>query len=411
MPKRRGAAAAGLAAGADQIGSLIDQIIKASFQEQSQARQAKYAAGQADANASRQLDRDATLLFARDPEAAERQRGPIGSVDPTQFVRPNNQRMGPLLNNINSGTTPQSAVTPEILQAGAMAQGLPTGPEFDALRAAMASRTGSINTELQNAENKTERILPGGAVKGFIGRQGDNIVTERTGQQEGERSLDQFKFGEGSDLGRKLKGQLAFSEAHSREGGTIEGRWDHRTHLIEVEKELAAARAQGKPAGQLPTMRMLAKQMVDLSDVLNQAEGGPATLMQNMNQAGQQFLHLNDDRKTLSDLIEGFVPIFARMVGHTGVLTQKDVDSVKRILPSFGLSKTEGVRRNQNFMKFIEVADRMGSQLGEINPNQSPQAQSAEFLQRMNMLQGMMGVSDVQEGQLGPNGEIIYGGR
>jgi hypothetical protein len=51
-------------------------------------------------------------------------------------------------------------------------------------------------------------------------------------------------------------------------------------------------------------------------------------------------VNLDDDVAEYEALIQGFTPLVARALGHTGVLTQQDVDSVRKLFPSPGDSKS-----------------------------------------------------------------------
>lgn len=51
-------------------------------------------------------------------------------------------------------------------------------------------------------------------------------------------------------------------------------------------------------------------------------------------------INLDDDVAEYEALIQGFTPLVARALGHTGVLTQQDVDSVRMLFPKPGDSKT-----------------------------------------------------------------------
>jgi hypothetical protein len=49
----------------------------------------------------------------------------------------------------------------------------------------------------------------------------------------------------------------------------------------------------------------------------------------------------DEDVKLYNSLIEGMTPMVARAVGHTGVLTQQDVDSTKKLFGQIGLLGTD----------------------------------------------------------------------
>lgn len=61
----------------------------------------------------------------------------------------------------------------------------------------------------------------------------------------------------------------------------------------------------------------------------------------------------DDDVAEYQALVSGFTPLVARSLGHTGVLTQQDVDSVKELFPKPGDSKTLRDRKVGRLMKIV----------------------------------------------------------
>jgi len=64
-------------------------------------------------------------------------------------------------------------------------------------------------------------------------------------------------------------------------------------------------------------------------------------------------VNLNDDVAEYEALVSGFTPMIARALGHTGVLTQQDVDSVKALFPRPGDSRTLRDRKVTRMMGII----------------------------------------------------------
>lgn len=77
----------------------------------------------------------------------------------------------------------------------------------------------------------------------------------------------------------------------------------------------------------------------DLSEKINTGKGLMAKASGAVERAKAQA-NYNDDIAEYQSLIAGFTPMIARAVGHTGVLTQQDVDSVRELFPKPGDSKT-----------------------------------------------------------------------
>ncbi len=68
-------------------------------------------------------------------------------------------------------------------------------------------------------------------------------------------------------------------------------------------------------------------------------------------------VNLDDDVAEYQALVEGFTPLLARAVGHVGVLTQQDVDSVKAMLPAPGDSKSVRDRKVARIKKIMAGAE------------------------------------------------------
>lgn len=64
-------------------------------------------------------------------------------------------------------------------------------------------------------------------------------------------------------------------------------------------------------------------------------------------------LNLNDDVAEYEALVSGFTPMIARALGHTGVLTEQDVQSVKALFPRPGDSKSLRDRKINRMMSII----------------------------------------------------------
>lgn len=85
----------------------------------------------------------------------------------------------------------------------------------------------------------------------------------------------------------------------------------------------------------------------------------------------------NDDVAEYESLISGFTPMVARALGHTGVLTQQDVDSVRNLFPRPGDSKTlrdRKINRMMNIIGELEGADLPGG-----GPSAAPAAPTNPF--------------------------------
>lgn len=77
----------------------------------------------------------------------------------------------------------------------------------------------------------------------------------------------------------------------------------------------------------------------DLSKKINTGSG-PAARVTGAARTAGAALNLDPDVSTYNALISGFTPMIARAVGHSGVLTEQDVQSVRELFPKPGDSET-----------------------------------------------------------------------
>lgn len=79
--------------------------------------------------------------------------------------------------------------------------------------------------------------------------------------------------------------------------------------------------------------------------------------------------NLDDDVAEYEALVSGFTPLIARSLGHTGVLTQQDVDSVKAIFPRPGDSKTLRDRKVNRLLGIVSELEQTEG-VGNVAPAQ-----------------------------------------
>lgn len=94
----------------------------------------------------------------------------------------------------------------------------------------------------------------------------------------------------------------------------------------------------------------------ELSERINTLQGVVAKASGEAEKAKAK-INLNDDVAEYQALVEGFTPLVARALGHTGVLTQQDVDSVKMLFPKPGESKSLRDRKVKRVMSIIGQLD------------------------------------------------------
>lgn len=116
-----------------------------------------------------------------------------------------------------------------------------------------------------------------------------------------------------------------------------------------------AATDKGKYQNAEPVLAAVA----ELSEKINTGEG----LLAKMGGGAAKLAakaNYDDDVAEYQALVEGFTPLMARALGHTGVLTQQDVESVKALFPQPGNSKTlrdRKIARIRDIFKKLEGVD------------------------------------------------------
>lgn len=105
--------------------------------------------------------------------------------------------------------------------------------------------------------------------------------------------------------------------------------------------------------------------MTELSEKINTQQGVIAKISGGVERA-KATANLNDDVAEYQALISGFTPLVARALGHTGVLTQQDVDSVKALFPSPGDSKS---LRDRKVSRLLNIVGQLEGQQGTGAPN------------------------------------------
>lgn len=92
--------------------------------------------------------------------------------------------------------------------------------------------------------------------------------------------------------------------------------------------------------------------VAELSERINTLQGMAAKAVGEVERQKAK-INLNDDIAEYEALVSGFTPLVARALGHSGVLTQQDVDSVKALFPRPGDSKSLRDRKIARVMGLI----------------------------------------------------------
>lgn len=115
------------------------------------------------------------------------------------------------------------------------------------------------------------------------------------------------------------------------------------------------------------TVDAILGEITALSNKINTSSGGPMSNVTGAVRRGAAAGNMDNDVSEYLALVEGFIPMVARAVGHTGVLTQQDVDSVRALFPRPGdnaqlsKNKLERVKRIMQQMQSPEAPAGRGA--------------------------------------------------
>jgi hypothetical protein len=91
-----------------------------------------------------------------------------------------------------------------------------------------------------------------------------------------------------------------------------------------------------------------------LSEKINTGQGLAARAQGEVEKA-KAAANLNDDVSEYNGVVSGFTPLLARALGHTGVLTEQDVQSVREALPKPTDSKSVRDRKVKRIMSLMDA--------------------------------------------------------
>lgn len=131
----------------------------------------------------------------------------------------------------------------------------------------------------------------------------------------------------------------------------------------EIRKQGATKPIAATDKGKYKNAEPVLSAISELSEKINTGQG----IMAKMGGGAAKIAakaNYDDDVAEFQALVEGFTPLMARALGHTGVLTQQDVDSVKALFPQPGNSKTlrdRKIARVRDIFNKLEGADADGA--------------------------------------------------
>lgn len=451
MAKRRRLGAA-LTAGSTVLRSLMDRknteqadLRRAALQLYTQQEMER-------ARTENDLDQQAmtALTGSGGADLAERLTGggieSLRGVTLKPFKRTGGERMTPLLEDIEGADTLNKLGTAQTTLARGQAAGLEEDPyyanakfptvmgqeviahpirdqqtDIESLLRAQQSKKGALLQELGIQERAQPQYNPEVGAPGRFTRSGEFQQSAPTGAQAGEQekakmlgsTLDPTVVALEADKASEISGAQA--RASTRAG--IEVRSELQDQIAETERRIAQARAQGQQVATGAAARdsqasasIIANRMIELATKLN-TETRPG--MARAKGVGQRIAGWSQigfgqyDDETLADidelqyLRESTRSMFARLLGHTGVLTQQDVEATERILPGLGRTPEMTKRNTAIFLEATKLMGQIGDQLGQIDQSLSMTAQQAEASRRLQMALSMLQSSLPSDAQVG----------
>jgi hypothetical protein len=210
------------------------------------------------------------------------------------------------------------------------------------------------------------------------------IQLERTGEQEGLREADKLKQTEFNPDFQRQRVKQAGAVSGATSAGSTMGQMNSEYQNLDKVAAIAAAKrgpdqtGAGNAAGEA-NLETLADKILSITKRRNTATEGLQARGSGIMSGIKGAAGYDDDANELSRLTGALIPALARRVGHNGVLTQQDFESVAKIPPSIGLTASEQARAESVFKSLTRAAIR---NQGKINPN-SPQAVQDEQLRKI----------------------------
>jgi hypothetical protein len=91
--------------------------------------------------------------------------------------------------------------------------------------------------------------------------------------------------------------------------------------------------------------------------------------------SGAGRVNLDNDVAEYEAAVKGMIPLVARAFGHTGVLTQQDVDSVRNMFPKVGDNKTLAENKMARIKR--QIAQLPGNDMSPVSSHGAPGANTA----------------------------------
>jgi hypothetical protein len=188
------------------------------------------------------------------------------------------------------------------------------------------------------------------------------VLDERYNAQERQRQLDREDVAGQRYLDAELRRQEHEADRADRQRESAANRANAR---YVVDKQMSGSHSKADTTDTRSGTVLDA--LDELSGKINQQDGLLAKASGLFSSAAAKA-NYDDDVAEYSAVLEGAVPLIARRMGHTGVLTQADVDSVKAMFPKPGDGKSLRDR------KIARLRSLMGGSGGSTSGSSKPRS-------------------------------------
>lgn len=254
----------------------------------------------------------------------------------------------------------ESNFDPGVVNGALAAVGLQAGPEeAESLRQQFAAdpKTLALMVEQVLVPQQAKPIEVGGVLldPSQMGPDGPKVLFDSR-KPEGPLSLEQqlanaVASRNGAEVSRLRKEMMLNAAATRppqqaptptyREVNTVDEAGNPVLNFMTPEEVRAQGGIKGQPkttakATGPATVDAIMGEIETLSGKINTSAGGPMSNVKGALRRGAAAGNMDNDVSEYLALVEGFIPMVARAVGHSGVLTQQDVDSVRALFPRPG---------------------------------------------------------------------------
>lgn len=129
-----------------------------------------------------------------------------------------------------------------------------------------------------------------------------------------------------------------------------------------------APSSPGAAAKAGPDVGAILDNIQTLSQRINTSGAGPWANVKGRWRGAMAAVNWDNDVSEYTSLVEGMIPMVARAVGHTGVLTQQDVDSVRALFPRVTDNKTLAQNKLKRVRSLMKTKAGLAAMAGQDLP-------------------------------------------